>query len=78
MFQNNNLLMYELRNTTVNKFGNDQTGLISYKFDEYGFREGNNYKNNPYITFFGNLLSFILINFPIIGIFSIHAVGVQS
>ena len=53
MFQNNNLLMYELRNTTVNKFGKDQTGLISYKFDEYGFREGNDYKNNPYITFFG-------------------------
>ena len=55
--------MYELRNTTVNKFGNDETGLISYKFDEYGFREGNDYENNPYIAFFGvSLLYGIGIN----------------
>lgn len=38
---------------SVNSFGLDNTGKIVYTFDQYGFREGNNYQLEPKYVFFG-------------------------
>lgn len=45
--------MFSLANNSVDKYGLDQTGKIIYKFDSYGFREGNDYNIEPSIVFFG-------------------------
>ena len=46
--------MYNLRNQTLNKFGKDQTGQITYQFNSQGWR--NSYEHNfvPQYAFFGN------------------------
>jgi hypothetical protein len=53
MFNNCNKKMFFLANSSMDKYGLDQTGKIIYKFDSYGFREGNNYNIDPSIVFFG-------------------------
>jgi len=39
--------------SSVDKYGNDQTGKIIYNFDTYGYREGNDYNTRPSVVFFG-------------------------
>ena len=53
MFNNCNKEMLSLAGSSVNKYGKDQTGKITYNFDSYGFREGNEYNIKPSIIFFG-------------------------
>jgi len=53
MFNNPNGLMFLNRNRTIDTFGNDKTGKIQYKFDQYGFRHSNNYNTHPEYVFFG-------------------------
>lgn len=53
MFNNSNKKMLSLANCSINTYGKDQTGKITYKFDPYGFREGNNYNIIPSTVFFG-------------------------
>lgn len=45
--------MLNLAGKSVNKYGKDQTGKIIYRFDQYGFREGNDYNLDPTYVFFG-------------------------
>ena len=45
--------MFALSGKSLNKYGKDQTGKIVYRFDQYGFREGNDYKLQPTYVFFG-------------------------
>lgn len=54
MFYNHNKKMFAHANKTTNKFGLDQTGKIIYKFDQYGFRQGNDYNIEPKYIFFGS------------------------
>jgi hypothetical protein len=58
MFKNPNEPMYNNRNQTVNSFGKDNTGLIKYTFDRFGFRDNNNYEIYPEYVFFGVSLLF--------------------
>ena len=53
MFNNCNKKMFSLAGQTVDTYGLDKTGKISYTFDQYGFREGNNYGQRPNYVFFG-------------------------
>ena len=54
MFNNHNKKMFALAGKSVNKYGLDQTKKIIYNFDEYGFRQGNNYNIKPKYIFFGS------------------------
>ena len=45
--------MYENKGTTVNKFGLDQSGLVSYQFNQQGFRSDVDYNFAPEQAFFG-------------------------
>ena len=45
--------MLSLAGSSVDRYGLDQTGKVVYKFDSYGFREGNQYSNKPSVIFFG-------------------------
>ena len=45
--------MLSLAGKSVSNYGLDQTGKIVYKFDQYGFREGNDYNTQPNYIFFG-------------------------
>jgi len=58
MFKNPNSYMYEARNSTTDSWGKDSTGLIKYTFDQYGFRNQNNYNESPQYVFFGCSLLF--------------------
>tara|TARA_R110002153_G_scaffold213579_1_gene366108 strand:+ start:436 stop:951 length:516 start_codon:yes stop_codon:yes gene_type:complete len=58
MFENPNPYMYEARNSTVDSWGKDLTCSIKYKFDQYGFRNFNNYEKKPDLVFFGCSLLF--------------------
>lgn len=40
------------------KWGKDQTGLISYTFNQQGFRDHTDYNQEPEIAFFGNSIVF--------------------
>lgn len=53
MFPNCNKLMYNFANKKTSKWGKDQTGKITYEFDKFGFRSGNDYNQNPKYVFFG-------------------------
>lgn len=53
MINNCNKKMYSFSNCSLDRYGFDQTGKIIYKFDAYGFREGNDYDKKPSIVFFG-------------------------
>lgn len=53
MFKNPNQYMYDHRDRTVRSWGKDSTGLIKYTFDQYGFRNHNNYDKTPEYVFFG-------------------------
>lgn len=53
MFNNCNKKMLSLAGSSVDRYGLDQTGKVVYKFDSYGFREGNQYSNKPSVIFFG-------------------------
>jgi hypothetical protein len=53
MINNCNTKMFSFANCSIDKYGLDQTGKIIYKFDSYGFREGNNYDIRPSVIFFG-------------------------
>jgi len=46
--------MYDLRNTIVSKFGKDQTGQITYQFNNQGWRNNVEYDFTPEYAFFGN------------------------
>ena len=58
MFNNPNRYMYDVRGTDVNSWGKDSTGSITYTFDEFGFRNHNNYNKIPSYVFFGCSLLF--------------------
>jgi len=58
MFVNPNQDMYDQRNQTVSAWGKDNTGKIKYTFDQYGFRNHNDYKVSPKYVFFGCSLLF--------------------
>ena len=45
--------MLSMAGSSVDKYGNDQTGKIIYNFDTYGYREGNDYNTRPSVVFFG-------------------------
>jgi len=49
---------YQVRGQTVTAWGKDQTGKISYKFNEQGFRSDSEYDWSPDIAFFGNSIVF--------------------
>lgn len=45
--------LYQLRGTTVDKCGKDQTGKILYQINDNGFRDSVNYTQAPDYAFFG-------------------------
>jgi len=53
MIDNVNKPLFELRGQTVNKWGKDQTGLITYKLNNQGFRSSVDYTWLPDFAFFG-------------------------
>lgn len=48
--------MWELRGKTVDKFGRDNTGLISYQINRQGFRSDQDFNFVPDYVFFGSSL----------------------
>lgn len=49
---------YNARGQTVDKWGKDQTGLISYRFNNQGFRSDSDYNWTPDWAFFGSSVIF--------------------
>lgn len=49
---------YQVRGQTVSAWGKDQTGQISYQFNNQGFRAEQDYDWSPDIAFFGNSIVF--------------------
>lgn len=45
-------------NSTVTKYGNDNSGIIEYKFNNNGFRNSTDFLKNPDIIFAGGSISF--------------------
>ena len=54
MVPNNNKALYAIRGTTVNRWGKDQTGTISYNINSHGFRSSVDYNWAPRYAFFGS------------------------
>jgi len=54
MIPNNNRALYAVRGTTVTRWGKDQTGTISYKINNQGFRSNVDYDWSPKYAFFGS------------------------
>ena len=50
--------MWDNRGQTVNSFGLDQTNLVTYTFNQQGFRSNIDYNNPPQIALFGCSLIF--------------------
>ena len=53
MFDNPNKYMYDVRGTHRKSWGKDSTGSVTYTFDQFGFRNHNNYDKSPSYVFFG-------------------------
>ena len=53
MVNNANEPLFELRGQTFNKWGLDQTGLVSYRLNSQGFRSSRDYNWTPEYAFFG-------------------------
>jgi len=58
MFNNPNKYMYDARGTQQRSWGKDLTGSVMYTFDEFGFRNFNDYQRTPDYVFFGCSLLF--------------------
>lgn len=50
--------MKQLANTTVDTYGYDQSGKVSYKFDSIGFRNNTELTSDPHLITIGNSVSF--------------------
>lgn len=54
MFNNTNKQLLQVQGTTIDKWGKDQTGLISYSINNQGFRSTTDYVHSPDYAFFGS------------------------
>jgi len=71
MIQNCLTSAWKCQGQTVNKWGKDRTGLITYQINNQGFRSADDYVDSPSYAFFGN--SFIFgVGVPVTETLSSH------
>lgn len=54
LVQNSNSFLYEQRGKIITQWGKDQTGLVSYRINQQGFRGKQDYNWTPEFAFFGS------------------------